>query len=518
MKDADANTSQLNVLQQKLYSARQALDEMSEDQNEKLQLLLQFIAQLSLACKGQNVELDNKLAKLRHKLTRFNQIDDAVPDLNDINAILKLQYSRVTQQLDESRGSLTNIINHLQQVESIPTKLKKEISFFKKELTKPFHTYWDYIPSVNKIVQFYDEVLAEKVLQGDQFKVLPRHRKSAQELSQMLSEIEFRKEQRDLISTIKKSLIEDFELDTLLNAYQVVLGLLLDNIAKEKTASQAFLFVLNDTLTNVRDVVTDSYTHTIKSFQVSKQLNREMNNQVDNVSESIAEINDINQLKTQVSVQLSALRSALNLKEALEAKEQIKLKASVEALRVELNDLSKETETFKKRLFEQQKLNRLDALTQLPNRSALEERMEIEYRNYQRTKHPLWVAVADIDYFKSVNDSYGHSTGDKTLQVIAMALKNSLRDTEFVARFGGEEFVLLLPNVEDDDIKPLLNRVREKVKNIPFKFKDQKITITVSIGAARIVENELISETFERADAALYKAKHESRDRVIIDL
>lgn len=127
------------------------------------------------------------------------------------------------------------------------------------------------------------------------------------------------------------------------------------------------------------------------------------------------------------------------------------------------------------------------------------------------------MAVADIDHFKSINDNFGHSTGDKTLQVIAMALKNSLRESEFVARYGGEEFVLLIPDVSANDIEQLLNRVREKVKNIPFKFKNQRITVTVSIGAAQILENEQISETFERADAALYKAKHESRDRVIID-
>lgn len=77
--------------------------------------------------------------------------------------------------------------------------------------------------------------------------------------------------------------------------------------------------------------------------------------------------------------------------------------------------------------------------------------------------------------------------------------------------------MFLLPDIGENDIKPLLDRVREKVKSIPFKFKNQRITVTVSIGAAQIIDNELISETFERADAALYKAKHESRDRVIID-
>ncbi|MCL1146007.1 diguanylate cyclase [Shewanella sp. 10N.261.52.F9] len=517
MKDAAISTSQISLLQQKLYTAKQALEEMNEEQNEKLHILMQFIGQLSLACKGQNLELDNKLAKLRHKLANFSQVEDSLVDLNEADTILKQQYARIMLQLEDSRQALAKMVSQIQRIESLPSKLRLEISYFKKELTKPLHTYWDYIPKVEKVVNFYDEILKEQLNLGEQFEILPRHRQSAHELAQLLSEIEFRKEQREQIAQIKKSLTEDFELTTLLDAYQVVLGLLLDNIAREKTASQEFLFVLNNALSNVQDVVTESYSHSVKSFQVSKQLNRDINGQVDNVGEAVIEVNDIDELKNQITSHLASLRKSLGRKELLENREQAQLKQSVEALRRELKELSKETESYKERLFEQQKLNLLDSLTQLPNRSALEERMDIEYRNYQRTNQPLWVAVADIDHFKTINDSFGHSTGDKTLQVIAMAIKNSLRESEFVARYGGEEFVLLLPDIADSDILPLLNRVREKVKSIPFKFKNQRITVTVSIGAAQIIENELITETFDRADAALYKAKNESRDRVIID-
>lgn len=517
MKDAAISTSQVSLLQQKLYSAKQALEEMNEEQNEKLRILMQFIAQLSLACKGQNLELDNKLAKLRHKLASFSQVEESLPALYDAEATLKQQYAHVMLQLEDSRKSLSNIIGQIQRVESLPSKLKLELSYFKKDLLKPFHSYWDYIPKVEKLISFYDAILQEKLSLGEQFEVLPRHRQAAHELAQLLSEIEFRKEQRVQISEIKQQLTEEFELNTLLNAYQIVLGLLLDNIAREKTASQEFLYVLNNALSNVQEVVADSYSHSIKNFQVAKQLNRDINHQVDNVGEAVIEVDDINELKNQITNHLASLRKSLSRKELLENREQAQLKQSVETLRQELKELGKETDSYKERLFEQQKLNLLDSLTQLPNRSALEERMDIEYRNHKRTKQPLWVAVADIDHFKTINDSFGHSTGDKTLQVIAMALKNSLRESEFVARYGGEEFVLLLPDVAESDILPLLNRVREKIKSIPFKFKNQRITVTVSIGAAQIIENELITETFDRADAALYKAKNESRDRVIID-
>ncbi|MGL4899367.1 MAG: diguanylate cyclase, partial [Shewanella sp.] len=317
---------------------------------------------------------------------------------------------------------------------------------------------------------------------------------------------------------IKEVLASDIDIDALLESYQTILSLLLDNIVQEKSASQEFLFALNDTLTTVREVLSESYNQHQRSFQLQTQLNREINSRVDSAGEIIADAENMSDLKAKLTEELNSIRAALNRKETLEQREQSVQRKSMEAMYKELNELNTEANTYKERLFEQQKLNLLDSLTQLPNRAALEERMELEYRNYQRHKNALWVAVADIDHFKSINDNFGHSTGDKALQVIAMALKNSLRGTEFVARYGGEEFVLLLPDIGNADIAQLLNRVREKVKNIPFKFKNHRITVTVSIGAAKVMENELIHQTFERADAALYKAKHESRDRVVIDL
>ncbi|WP_376708439.1 GGDEF domain-containing protein [Shewanella surugensis] len=191
---------------------------------------------------------------------------------------------------------------------------------------------------------------------------------------------------------------------------------------------------------------------------------------------------------------------------------------SFAAMKKQMDGLHTEIAIYKQGLFEQQKFNLIDPLTQLPNRAALEERMSLEFRHYQRHKQALWVIIADIDHFKSINDNFGHSTGDKTLQVISMAFKNALNGSEFVARFGGEEFVLLIPQLSVNHLDVLLNRLRKKIKNIPFKFKNQQITVTVSIGAAKILENETIQDTFERADAALYRAKKESRDKVIIDL
>ncbi|MBR9726775.1 diguanylate cyclase domain-containing protein [Shewanella intestini] len=518
MNDSNNTVSQIALLKQKLGSAKIALEGINNEHNGKLEQLIHFIGQLSLACKGQNLELDNKLAKLRHRLHNFDSIDEALPELLSIEKLLQSQYRQTMTQLEESRGSLSTLIGQIQRINSAPEKLKKEINYFKQELTKPFHTVWDYIPKMEAMIRFYEQILHDELLQSDHYEILPHHVQLARELATEISEIEFRKDQRDQVLVLKEVLQGDISLDILLESYHTVLSLLLENIAHEKSASQDFLYALNDALTVVRDVVNSSHNNNQRSNQIKQQLNKEINLRVNNADCILVDVNNSTELKVQLTSQLSALKEALSRKEALEQREQNILKKSIDSMRKELNNITQEANSYKEKLFEHQKLNLLDPLTQLANRTALEDRMEQEYRNHIRFKTPLWIAITDIDHFKSVNDSFGHTTGDKTLQVIAMALKNSLRESEFVARYGGEEFVLLLPDVNEEHISQLLNRVREKIKNIPFRFKNQRITVTLSIGAAQVMDHESIEDTFERADAALYRAKSNGRDRIVIDL
>jgi len=107
-------------------------------------------------------------------------------------------------------------------------------------------------------------------------------------------------------------------------------------------------------------------------------------------------------------------------------------------------------------------------------------------QRWQRYKHPLSLAVIDIDFFKKINDGYGHQTGDKVLQVVAHFVSKKLREIDFIARFGGEEFV------------------------------DEKITVTVSIGVAEFTDGDSSEDVFARADEALYQAKESGRNRCCV--
>ena len=126
------------------------------------------------------------------------------------------------------------------------------------------------------------------------------------------------------------------------------------------------------------------------------------------------------------------------------------------------------------------------------------------------------LVVIDVDHFKSINDRFGHTAGDITLQVIAKALQKSIRKSDFIARYGGEEFVLLMSETTVDNAVAPLEKLRKVIKNIPFKFKDKQIEITISVGATQLKKGDTPIKAFDRADDALYEAKNTGRDRLCI--
>lgn len=154
-----------------------------------------------------------------------------------------------------------------------------------------------------------------------------------------------------------------------------------------------------------------------------------------------------------------------------------------------------------------------DALTHVHSRYAYEQRLNEEFHRWQRHGTPLSFVLWDIDRFKSINDTYGHSAGDRLLQIVARLLQESKREEDFVARIGGEEFVLLLPMTRRDDALRLADRIRDRIAGMPFNHRGQRERVTVSAGVAEFGDADTPLTVFQRADAALYEAKANGRNR-----
>jgi diguanylate cyclase (GGDEF)-like protein/PAS domain S-box-containing protein len=158
-------------------------------------------------------------------------------------------------------------------------------------------------------------------------------------------------------------------------------------------------------------------------------------------------------------------------------------------------------------------LSRHDALTALHNRLACDERLRVEFERMKRTAQSYSILMLDIDFFKDVNDSCGHAVGDSVLKLLAKTLSLNLREYDFIARWGGEEFLILLPATEFDQACIVAEKLRCAVES---KSHPLAGTVTVSIGVATAAPDDLDAEvTVMKADESLYEAKRSGRNRVV---
>lgn len=166
------------------------------------------------------------------------------------------------------------------------------------------------------------------------------------------------------------------------------------------------------------------------------------------------------------------------------------------------------------------KLSRTDALTQLDNRRFFDEKLNELCHLTSRNHEKITVAIVDCDFFKKINDNHGHDVGDQCLKHLATLLTKCLpRTTDICARFGGEEFSLILPGTDVEGARLVMERIRQRIESTPLKLADINLSMTVSIGSvSRVVKNyetNLPTQLFKEADKALYRAKETGRNRCV---
>jgi diguanylate cyclase len=155
----------------------------------------------------------------------------------------------------------------------------------------------------------------------------------------------------------------------------------------------------------------------------------------------------------------------------------------------------------------------IDPLTGLPNRAAWSERVEQEVLDWHENGGHLAMAILDLDHFKRINDGYGHLAGDKVLKIVADQLRKRLRGRDFIARFGGEEFVLLLPQTSPPAAVQVAEALRAAIEACPFHFKGERVVITTSIGLSAFRPGERGDQVLKRADEACIGPRTRAQSR-----
>jgi diguanylate cyclase (GGDEF)-like protein len=158
-----------------------------------------------------------------------------------------------------------------------------------------------------------------------------------------------------------------------------------------------------------------------------------------------------------------------------------------------------------------------DSLTGLFNRKAFDKLANMQIAKAERDNKKIGLVICDIDHFKRVNDFYGHSAGDEVLTKFSNLIKDNLRTSDLLGRFGGEEFIIIIPGIEIPEMTLKLNDIRNKIEKNIFKINGEKIHITASFGAVLFSPSDMdMKKAFNIADNALYEAKNSGRNKVIV--
>lgn len=299
-----------------------------------------------------------------------------------------------------------------------------------------------------------------------------------------------------------------------LNRLSDFIAELCDRLAKQQLELESFFDQLNARL---QDLDTD-IRHTTSFYQASEADANKMDNAVHDemsvIRESMEGENELTLIKQSVTTRLDAIDEHLKAFRNNQEQRYHDAQQHIEQLTDKLQMLEQEGSRLREKLEQTQQQARYDALTGVHNRQAYEEYIAEELARVRRYNTPLSMIVWDVDKFKSINDTYGHAAGDKVLKTIAETLNNNCRETDFLGRYGGEEFVMLLPETDLANSLSVADKLRERIAQTEFHFRDTRVLITISAGVAQYQNEESVHQFFERADNALYSAKQAGRNQV----
>ena len=305
-----------------------------------------------------------------------------------------------------------------------------------------------------------------------------------------------------------------------LNWYELVpvlddLAQLMLSVADQgKRDFENYLKLLNERLASMQDSLGAARSGQARGQEAAQALDQALRQQVGGLQSSMLEAKDLPSLKQVVQMRLDGLLETVDAYERQRSEHEQELSTRLGVLVERVQSLEQAATGMREHLEEQRQKALRDPLTDLPNRAAWDDRLELEVARWQRFGGDLLLAVIDIDHFKRINDSFGHLAGDRVLKIIATELRKRLRKTDFIARFGGEEFALLLPGTPASAGLQVLDSLRSGIEACPFHFKGARIQVTLSGGLASFAETDRAEQVFERADRALYRAKAAGRNRV----
>jgi diguanylate cyclase len=289
-----------------------------------------------------------------------------------------------------------------------------------------------------------------------------------------------------------------------------------ETLARERLQAAAVLADMTKRLEEMADYLAESGDETRSRFADSTSVNDTVMSQVRELSAETHSATELRVLQTAVNARLEAVAKQVLDFRSREETRLLEYTNRTDRMRARIADLERETRDLHSKLDREKHGARLDPLTQLANRKSFDERFAQEILRRSQTDLPVTMLLWDLDNFKVINDSYGHRAGDRVLQSVATCFMSALREEDFVARIGGEEFVVLLTGLPFERALRIAEELRMSVEALRFHFRGAPVRVTVSCGLTELRAVDAAGAAFDRADAALYRAKRGGKNLCVV--
>lgn len=413
----------------------------------------------------------NKLDYLASQMAKAPQVDQQLQYLRDVFRLLRTATSHKTQE----KSSYGGVLNWFDKKDGKKgDKTNEQLNGFLLKATD----------LLNQIISHMD------VLNGSP------------------SETKWLKEQLSESETVES-------LGSVLDEVIDLLSELTGKVNEERLTTQSFLGNLHTKLQSVEEVIFSVITDGDKSFERAATLEKAVNDDVQVIGKAVDE-NDLDVLKKTVESGLVNLSAKVASYLETERKQHQESKQKIKGLTRQVRSMESETTKLRSEVRNSLDLVMKDPLTGVYNRGGYEARVIEEFSRKQRVNAPLSLVFVDCNKFKQINDTFGHNAGDTVLVKVAETLKVRARTSDVVARYGGDEFVVLLTDTDITGAEVFAKDACDKIRKAGFNNNGKPLDVSISCGVTEVRDDDTPVTALHRADQAMYKAKNETEDKVFV--
>ena len=493
-----------------------------------VEALRKAVSRTSMMAEGMDPELDKTLAQIRRTISGEANENDVRLALKDAEPRLIASDKSKAERAKLFKDSLLDLVESLNNLPNhhIPNQQKSRLE---TNIRSHWQSSYKWPALLAEFLALTSITLNQDTTKKRSFfsrlftKEDSKSEKSEQDvvhdisltLLNLLGNLALPSEYDEQVNELKSLLEQEKELKIVPRILTESINLTMVALGSSQQELTSYLGKLNKQLASINITVNNSYKAQKNLSSHRENFSDNIQKQVNETSNAVDEATDLTELQKLISVRLDNISDTMTDYKKHMAEQEKTATLSISQLRQKVSKMEKDSSSLRINL--QQKIAQAttDTVTNLPNRSAYQDTIMPMCLLAQKSKQPFILGVFDIDHFKAVNDNWGHLAGDKVLNLLPRQLKSVMSEKDMVFRYGGEEFVFLLPNCSLVDGKTKAEAIRNAVEKMPFNVNGEPVPITISIGIAQLAVNESHESLFERADKFLYQAKGAGRNKVI---